>query len=522
VPLPTPLLRLFLRLRPYALPALILIALWLPDFNRGWYRTDTHYYAAIAKQAADSAFEQRSIVPLLELHAGDQLYLNKPPLVFIIEGLTIKLFGLDIWTVRLPALVAAILLCITTVAITRRLAGARVALTTGLVVATTVEIFRYTRAFSLDLWLVFFLLWGIWFVVREIRPLELRATSTGVEKDKPRSPHGSAFTHANPTGTSRNPLRRSHWQAALAGIPFGLALLCKPWAALAVVLFLAIWLACLGRSKRALILPTLASGLLAIVIALPWHLWIASRHPEFWNVFFRKQSLDRVTGALGPEWSHEPWWYYLGVIAEGYWPWLATLVLALSWLVLARLKPNTFGAHLRSADRRLLAPFALVWSALWVILLSISAGKSSRYLMPVWPMLAMLSGLWLARLPSAPGPRRSRLFMLWAGPLALIVGLIAMALIPPNKVHAPRDPVWERVLAELDAHPDLPVYTTPAAHPISANLVMLGRRWPRTIKDGQWPKEPALVLSLTPKIETLPDAVGLVDSTEICLLQSRP
>lgn len=496
--LPARLLQLFLRLRPYALPALILIALWLPDCNRGWFRTDTHYYAAIARQAAGAALASGSIAPLFDLHAGDQPYLNKPPLVFIIHGLAIKLLGLDIWTVRLPALIAAVLLCWATVAIARSLAGPRVALTTGLVVATTVEIFRYTRAFSLDLWLVAFLLWGIWFVVRDLRRLQL----TAVGGPGPATPRP--------------------WRAAWAGVPFGLALLCKPWAALGVVVFLALWLACMGRRPRRLILPTLASGVVAIAVALPWHLWIATRHPEFWSVFFRQQSLDRVTGALGSDWSHEPWWYYLGVIAEGYWPWLATLVIACIWLMLVRLRPDRFGTLLRANDRGLLAPLALVWCGLWILLLSLSAGKSSRYLMPVWPMLAMLSGLWLARLPSSPGPRRSRLLMVWIGPLALIAGLIAAVALPPNTLHAPRDPAWDRVLAALDANPSVPVYTTPAAHPISANLVMLGRPWPKRIDRPTSLDTERFVLSIEPAVQLPGVHETVVESPEICLVRVRP
>lgn len=427
----------FLRLRWAWLPAMLLVALWLPGVNAGWYRTDTHYYAAIAKLAADSAMARGSVLPLLELMAGDRPYFNKPPLVFIIEGLTIRALGLHVWTVRLPSLLAAMILCVAAAGVARRLSGPRVGVLAGLVAATTIEVFRYTRAISLDLWQAALVMLAVWCIVSAAGRLK------GVGGDRA-------------------------WLIALAGVPIGLALLVKPLVALLALPLLGVWLVWLGRYRLAAWL--LAAGLIAVAIAAPWHVFMMLRHPGFAAEYFGRQSFDRITEGM-PDVGAEPWWYYLRIIGEAYWPWLATAGLgAYAWM--------RSGASPRA--RRMLVLCA-VWCGAWLVLLSLSAGKYSRYLLLVWPVAGFLSAWWIAGIRPSPGSRRlSARVMLWLGPAALAAGVLAAIVIPGRLIHAPRAKEWDRVLEEVAGRPGVPLYATPRAHPHAPQMVMLGRAWPET------------------------------------------
>ena len=434
---PAPMIGKLVRLRWFWLPALLLVALWLPGVNAGWYRTDTHYYAAVGKQAVDAAIQRGSAMPLLELMAGDRAYFNKPPLVFVIEGLTIRWLGLDIWTVRLPSLVAAIVLCVSAAGVARRLSGPRVAVLAGLVAATTIEVFRYTRAVSLDLWQAALIMLAVWCVVAGV-------------------------------GRLREGGRDRAWLLVLSGVPLGLALLCKPLVALVTLPVLGVWLVTAGRGRLAVWLGL--AGLVAVAIASPWHVFMALRHPEFVEIYFGRQSLERITRGSDDTGS-EPWWYYLRIIGEGYWPWLVTLALGvLAW---HRCGPG-------ERDRRLLLLCA-IWCGVWLLLLSLSAGKSSRYLLLVWPIAGFISAWWIARRKSAPGSRRaSTRAMLWLGPAAMVAGVAAAILIPGRLIHHPRAKEWDRVLEEVSRRPGVPLYATPRAHPHAPQMVMLGREWPAT------------------------------------------
>jgi 4-amino-4-deoxy-L-arabinose transferase-like glycosyltransferase len=452
---------LWWRHRHALLPLAILLALWIPGANQGWYRTDTHYYAAIARQAWDAALHERAAVPLLDLKAGAEPYFNKPPLAFIIHGGFIEALGLSLWAVRLPSLLAAMGCAWATTLALRRVAGWRLALAGGLVLATTLEFFRYTRAISLDLWL------ALWLA------LALLMVAAGLRR------------RGRPSATL----------LVLSGVPVALALLTKPLMGLAFPAVIGLWLGLTGRGRLAWTM--LAAAALAAALAAPWHLWMAARHPEFALVYFKQQGLDRALGGHGATLAPgaasapapEPWWYYLRIIGQSYWPWLATLALGLFTLATGRERP-------RPHVRRTLG-LAALWCGAWLLALSLAGGKSDRYLVLVWPFMAALAAWPLARPAAGLGKRVGRVFMDLAAPAALAASVV-LAVVGV-RVHAPRDPAWDELTHRLDAAPGATLVTTPRGHPIGAHLVMLGRPWPPMLHGppapGAWilshPDEPA-------------------------------
>ena len=426
-----PLARALLRTRHFWVPALLLVALWIPGVNQGWYRTDTHYYAAVAMDALARARAApswgESLRALLFLQAAGEPYLNKPPLPFWIHGAAIDLFGLHLWSVRLPSLLAAIGGAWAAAALVARLGSRRLALAAAAILATTIEYFRYTRAISLDLWMTFFMLAALALIAR------------GVAK-------------------------RRTVPIIWSGVPIGLALMCKPFVALLAPIIVGIWLVRTGRSR--LLIPLAISTLIALAVAAPWHIAAAFRFGRvFIQTYIIQQSIDRATTA-----PTEPWWFYFRIFAETYWPWAITLLLCIIALRHRTLIPN---ARVRS-----LLGFATIWCAIWFIVLLAFGGKSPRYLTPIFPLLSVFSAVWLLHVFSG---RRGRKLVTLAVTAVVILSLI-LAIVGA-RVHAPRHPSWDALLVELDQRPGKTLQATPMEHSISANLVMLGRPWPRTAHD---------------------------------------
>ncbi len=432
---PHPLLSRWVRWQPWILPALLLVALWLPGANQGWPRADSHYYAAMGMQAWRDALAAGSIDPLLHLRAGDAAYFNKPPLAFWIHGLVLHVLGFSMWAMRLPALLAAIGAALATVDVARRVAGPKVGLLSGLVLATTVEFFRYAKGISLDLWL------ALWIAL--VAALVVR----GARKEGPATLHFLA-----------------------AGLPLGAALLTKQLVGLLPMALLAAWMLLDGRWRRLPLLGvTMAAGAL---LALPWHVAAAANAPGaggFLETYLVGQVAQRAADG-GPD--LRPWWTYLRLLVENYWPWLVTFVAALPWLA-AR------WGRLRPGDRSL-ARFGIVVGVGWLVLLSLFKGRMGRYAIPMYGPLAMPSALLLARALPAANRRGGRVPMLLVGPMALVGG--TAVAIAGMRIHPPMADEWRTIDAWLTEHGDPPLYVTRLSNNNAAKLALLGRPWPRLVQ----------------------------------------
>jgi 4-amino-4-deoxy-L-arabinose transferase-like glycosyltransferase len=371
-----------LRRRLWVLPVLLLLCVTLPHLEQGDFRTDTARYAAVGVQAWQGGqFWTPHLHPSVP-------YFNKPPLVFWIHGLFLHLFGIGLVVARLPSVLAAAGCVALTVAVARRLAGRATALSAGLILALSYEFFRRTREISLDMWQLFFLLAAIWLAATALRP-----------------------------GRS--------WRLALAGIPIGMALLCKPLTALLTIVILAVWLPLIGRTRDLRWLPvTLATALL---VALPWHVSMASLHGKaFILPYFGVEILGRIKN----ETLAQPAWYYAAEIGRTYWPWMILLGTGL------------LGWYRSRASRRPRSGLLLAaaWLVVWGVALSLFPDKRPRYALPLYPMLAVLGGSGLAHLPWRPLRNWYRRSLVMIALAAFAVGVTIAAL--PVRFQAPPDPHW--------------------------------------------------------------------------------
>lgn len=403
-------------------PILILVAFWLTGVNQGNFRVDTGLYSAIALNIYETG-------EFIDLRTGDAPYWNKPPLAFWIHGVFLWLLGPHLWVARLPSLLAAALTVLATMRTARVLAGPRVAVASGFVLATTIEFFRHTHAISLDLWLACFLTAAAW------------PAAVALRRDRP---------------------RLLLW----SGLFVGLALLVKPLVGLLMPGVLAAWFLWHRRAWHALWLcPATA---VALLVAAPWHGAMIVRHGQgFIDTYFLKQSIERATGASAVSGDPRPIWYYLEFLARTYWPWLLVLALALfDW-----------GRGKRPRPR--LLSLGVIGFGLWMAALAAFAGRYSRYFAPVYPFMSILCGTWLVTLAPAPVRRGMRHLYRWLPPAALIVSIgFALAGV---RVHDPPDPKWEPLYEFLDANAEAPLWIISRGRTRAAtcNIYLATGAWPR-------------------------------------------
>lgn len=418
--------------RRYALlltPAALFLALTLPHLGQGDWRGDSGWYSAIAVQAwRTGEFWTLAAEP-------GRPYFNKPPLVFWLHGAFLHAFGANLVSARLPTVLAGLGCVILTGSIARRFVSPANAAVCASILATTYEFFRRVREISLDMWQLLFILLAVLAVVAL-------------------------------------PARRAAVGFALAGFSLGLAMMCKPLMAGIAIIPLAIWLILAGRLRQLqwLLLTTAC----AAAVAAPWHLSMAASHGEaFTAQYFGTEIGTRIGGTpMGGQFQHEPWWFYLGQLVTGYWPWLLIAVPAVFAV--------PFGEpEVRSRQLRLLG---VSWFICWYVALTIFPDRRDRYALPLYPGLALAGGAWLWWTLKPHAQAAVERAMSLAGPIAVVVGITVAVL--PVRVQRPPDAQWPALIAWLESNAPDGVWEGACAGAPAARIYLQTGRWPRPAKEG--------------------------------------
>ena len=162
-----------------------------------------------------------------------------------------------------------------------------------------------------------------------------------------------------------------------AYVALALAFLAK--GPLAMVLSLALVLAFLAwqRDWQALARMRLGTGLLMMLVLIaPWYVAAGLKGgPQYAYELVIHQNFERALHA----WDHvQPWWQYAQYLAGDYFPW--TLLLPVLGFVLWR------EGHHRSVGTR----FCILAVGVPLLLLSLSQSKQGKYILMVYPFLAVL------------------------------------------------------------------------------------------------------------------------------------
>ena len=155
-----------------------------------------------------------------------------------------------------------------------------------------------------------------------------------------------------------------------------------------------------------------AAGLpIFIVLACPWFLAVSARNPGFASFFFVHEHFTRFLTTVHQR--IEPGWYFLPLLLLGVLPWVAPLARAAgpAW----REAPDPATGF---RPRRFLAVYAVVT----LLFFSASGSKLAPYILPMFPVLAALTGAHAA----GPAPLAAQAARIGAG---LIVVVAAGLLI---------------------------------------------------------------------------------------------
>ena len=282
-------------------------------------------------------------------HLNGVLYFEKPPLHYWAVAASMALLGQNEWAVRLPGMLATVAMVLMAAAFAGRRWGARTGLLAGLLTGSSVLVFTLARIAIIDP-LVSLCLTGAIFAF-------------------------AAFQEAEHDGNGRR-ARRALYALAVA---CGAAVLAK-----GLIGFVlpggAIFLFVLLSGRWRLVPKLLAPGplLLFLLIAVPWHVEVARRNPDFLDFYFGDQHFRRFFTKVHRR-QGSPF-YFLGVLLAGFVPWTGFF---------GRFR-ETFPVRLSAFRDRATESFLWIWALLVLLFFTMSQSKLIPYVEPVWASLGVL------------------------------------------------------------------------------------------------------------------------------------
>ncbi|HEY7472312.1 MAG TPA: glycosyltransferase family 39 protein [Gemmatimonadota bacterium] len=270
-------------------------------------------------------------------------HFDKPPLAYWASAASMALLGIDELGARLPLVVASLV----TMAVVYGAATAtmcpRAAGFAFLVLLSSPIWFALSRSVTTDLYLT------LWVVIA------VEAARRG--------------THP---GGSRA------WRV-LAWGALGLGFLTKGpvvllWTALPLLAWAA-WTRAWRRTAR--LADPLGLAAFAL-LALPWYLVEAARHPGLMDSWLKGQIAGRVAAPYRGE--NDPWWLYGLTLSWAAWVWIVPAIVMLGRLARERDRPG--------------GRFLVAWVTVPLVAFSLFPTKRANYLLPAVPAIALAAGAW--------------------------------------------------------------------------------------------------------------------------------
>ena len=292
-------------------------------------------------------------------------YLEKSPLKYWLMAVSYTIFGVHDWAARIPLAMATVLLCWVTTRFGAWAFGWRAGWYSGIVLATSVGLFLFTRILIPDIILTLAITLALWGLLRALEEDEAQARRWAL----------------------------GMWGAVGTGLLLK-GLIAAVFPAAASLLYLALTRQLFER-KTWLRLRPVAGMLLLLAIAAPWHVLATLRNPPyldftlhsesgsyhgfFWFYFINEHLLRFLNLRYPRDYNTVPRLYF----------WLFHLLWLFPWSVYF---PATLRLAYREPDRasrtRLLA---LCWAGFILVFFTFSTTQE-YYSMPCYPALALLLG----------------------------------------------------------------------------------------------------------------------------------
>jgi 4-amino-4-deoxy-L-arabinose transferase-like glycosyltransferase len=285
------------------------------------------------------------------------LYFEKPPLYYWSVAASMAILGPTEMAVRLPGKLAAVAMVLLAVAFARRRWGTRTGLLAGLILATSILLVALARIALIDPMLSLAL---------------AGATFSFV-----------SFAEADAAGEARR-ARRSLYSfcaaCAAAILLKGLVGVVLPGGAIVF------WTLLTGRWRT--LQRVFATGplLLFFVLAVPWHVAMALRHPDFLQFYFVHEHFQRFATTEHRRTGSAV--YFIPVLVAGFLPWTAFF---------GRFRESWPGFTRGAWRARSTEAFLWIWAVLVFAFFSASQSKLIPYVLPIWPALSVLLALGIER-----------------------------------------------------------------------------------------------------------------------------
>jgi len=399
--------------RVWALVAALGCILYVPFLGTHglWDPWETHY-AEVAREMVESG---NWLDPTWEHSPGQDLtkkyFFSKPVLIMWMMAVPMKIFGVHAegggivtgaeWYLRIPFVMTAILGLLGVFGLARRFFGTRAGLLSAVILGTSAQYYFIARQAMTDMPLVGFMTAGISLLI-----------IGGFDRDEPH----------------RGPLYGGYACLGLSVLAKGLTGLLLPGLVFLLYFIISSDWSRLGRMR------VITGGLLALLLAAPWYVYISiasasgslldDEGKSFFQRFFLHDHLFRL--GHGVHGDRGTFAYFIKQIGIGTHPWFPFMI----WggvRSAQRIERKTLG---RSGRVELLI---FLWAFGGFALYSLSVTKFHHYALPIFPALALLAGIWLARW-SEGEERPGRILT----PLILIVGIVLISrdigLMPKNLV----------------------------------------------------------------------------------------
>lgn len=286
-------------------------------------------------------------------HLNALKYFEKPPFVYWIEAAPLKLGFFNEFAFRFPIALFALFGCLVVYGLSRHFYSRRAGLWSAVVLATSILYYALSRIILLDLVLTVFMTSG------------LLSFFAGIKEDRG--------------------LARRKW-LALSAISLALAVLTKGLVGLLIPLgIMAVWITLFNKWRllRPLYLPT--NLLLFLALALPWHILVSLKNPDFLDFYFIHEQFERYFTTIHRR--HQPFWFFIPITIFGFLPWTLFLPRALKDTI-----PKTF----RDWKIYDFESFLIVWILFIFIFFSCSNSILIPYILPIFPPMALIVGRFLS------------------------------------------------------------------------------------------------------------------------------
>ena len=316
-------------------------------------------------------------------HAPDEFPLNKPPLTYWVVGISLKLFGVNYGSARLPSVLAALLVLTIVYSLGVWLNGKNAGLLSVAMLAASLLFLSFARLAMSDMLLTLCVTGSLACFISALSDHESRSRS---------------FVLLGYVALALGVLAKGPVAIALVAVPIGVEM---------------------GFRRNYLDMKKLRlfPGLvLFVLIAAPYFLLVyARRGAGPLRFFFFGENLQRFTGQVYGA-SGRPVWFELGAFFSDFAPWSIFIFVAL-WSIW-RSRSKTSNA----------ARLLCLWLGGAIVLFSLSSFKLDYYLLPAMPAAALIIGPVIANAEELPrfGRRLVEALLILSAVMIVIVASLSI------------------------------------------------------------------------------------------------